>query len=76
MGMFDRVWVPCPKCGHKNEGQSKGGESLLRDYDLDSDDVPADVLGYMVGDRFTCEKCQTYFELVVKAIGRTRILRD
>jgi peptide subunit release factor 1 (eRF1) len=42
MGMFDSVWVKCPKCGEENEFQSKGGECNLSNYNLD--DCPNDVM--------------------------------
>lgn len=42
MGMFDSVWVKCPNCGDENEFQSKSGECVLANYDLDN--CPADVL--------------------------------
>lgn len=42
MGMFDSVWIKCPNCGEENEFQSKSGECLLGNYDLDN--CPEDVL--------------------------------
>ncbi|WP_156829747.1 hypothetical protein [Methylovulum miyakonense] len=42
MGMFDSVYVPCPKCGELNEFQSKGGDCLLNEYTLEN--APANVL--------------------------------
>lgn len=42
MGMFDSVWVKCPKCNEENEFQSKSGESLLSNYTLE--DCPDDIL--------------------------------
>ncbi len=45
MGMFDSVWVKCPNCGIYNEFQSKSGECILANYNLDEcpDDVLEDV---------------------------------
>lgn len=45
MGMYDSVWVKCPKCGTVNEFQTKGGDCFLVNYDLENcpDDVMADV---------------------------------
>lgn len=45
MGCYDTVWVKCPKCGIENSFQSKSGECLLDDYDLENcpDDVMANV---------------------------------
>lgn len=42
MGMFDTVWVKCPNCEKENGFQSKSGECILADYNLDN--CPADVL--------------------------------
>jgi len=42
MGMFDSVWVKCPKCNEENEFQSKSGDCLLSDYSLEN--CPNDVL--------------------------------
>lgn len=42
MGCFDSVLVPCPRCGRKNEFQSKSGRCCLDVYELA--DAPSDVL--------------------------------
>lgn len=42
MGMFDSVWVPCPRCGKRHEAQSKGGECELMQYELSN--APIEVL--------------------------------
>lgn len=65
MGMFDTVWVPCPKCGKVAGFQSKGGACRLDDYHLD--DAPSDVLAD--ANRHggeTCEKCGTKFRLRIQ----------
>lgn len=62
MGMYDSVNVPCPKCGNLSEFQSKGGDCLLRTYDLDN--CPSDVLSDV--NRHApnqCEVCKTWFEV-------------
>lgn len=64
MGMFDRVMVPCPKCGTESEFQSKGGDCTLRDYTLEN--APADVL--LDVNRHapnTCKECGTVFAVKV-----------
>ena len=45
MGMFDSVWVKCPKCKTKNEFQTKSGDCFLKSYTLKNcpDDALADV---------------------------------
>lgn len=42
MGCYDVVLVECPNCGELHEFQSKSGECLLYNYDLE--DCPDDVL--------------------------------
>ena len=42
MGCYDIVNVPCPKCGEKQQFQSKSGSCCLSFFELD--DCPADVM--------------------------------
>lgn len=42
MGMYDSVWVKCPKCDTENEFQSKSGDCSLDHYTLEN--CPEDVL--------------------------------
>jgi len=61
MGLFDTVWLQCPKCNTKNPFQSKGGECLLSSYDKTN--VPFNVL--MNIDRHgptQCSHCETWFK--------------
>ncbi len=52
MGMFDSVYVRCPKCGQNVEFQSKGGECILAAY-TDLNNIPVDV----ASDLNTAESC-------------------
>jgi len=77
MGMFDTVMVPCPSCGEVCAAQSKGGECMLANYELD--EAPANVL--MDVNRhgpFKCEKCGEIFrvEVTVTATAKTLPVRD
>ena len=67
MGMFDSVRVPCPKCGAVWFAQSKGGDCILRTYDLA--DAPVDVLSDVNRHPMTCEECGEGFRVEVKAFG-------
>jgi len=60
MGMFDSVWVKCPKCGKEEEFQSKSGKRLCDHYDLSNcpDDVFQDINRHSPHD---CVKCGTLF---------------
>ena len=40
--MFDTIWVNCPKCGEPSGFQTKSGDCLLRDYELE--DCPDNAL--------------------------------
>lgn len=42
MGCYDTVMVPCPTCGNREPFQTKSGECLLREYDLEK--APMEVL--------------------------------
>lgn len=66
MGMFDRVWVPCPDCGHLNEFQSKTGGCYLSNYYVD--DVPKDVVVGIDGDWGHCIQCGRDYRVIVCAV--------
>jgi len=60
MGMYDTVNVPCPKCGEVQGFQSKSGQCLLQEFDLDN--CPPDVLQDVNRHSpATCTKCNTKF---------------
>ena len=64
MGMFDSVWLKCPKCGTENEFQSKSGPCCLGSYTADN--VPADVVLDINRHAPTaCTKCGTLYEAIV-----------
>jgi hypothetical protein len=64
MGMFDTVWINCPRCGEQYEAQSKGGGCTLKDYNIW--DAPQDVLSG-VNDTypFVCSKCHSSFRVIL-----------
>lgn len=49
MGMFDTVFMNCPMCKERLEVQSKGGECILAEYELQ--DAPPDVIGEIYRSR-------------------------
>lgn len=62
MGMFDTVYVPCPKCGLREEFQSKSGDCILAQYNMEK--CPWDVLKDV--NRHApkqCEKCGSWFKV-------------
>lgn len=64
MGMFDRVMVPCPKCGTRSEFQSKSGACVLATHALE--DAPDDVLVGIESDEARCEACGILFRVDVE----------
>lgn len=63
MGLFDRVEVPCPECGAKNDFQSKGGDCSMHCYTLENapDDVMSDVNRHAP---ISCRHCETPYLVV------------
>lgn len=62
MGMFDSVYVPCPRCTKPTEFQSKAGECSLTIYRLDQ--APPEILADLYaqsGER--CPECDHYFRV-------------
>lgn len=73
MGVFDTIWAKCPECGEESGFQSKSGECLLRDYDLEN--CPKDVL--WDANRHSpneCDNCGAFFE--IERINRTTVLSN
>ncbi len=67
MGMFDRIWAKCPKCGTDVEFQSKAGDCTLEDFP--SEAVPHVIAADITGDSICCEKCD---HLVTIGAGHTK----
>lgn len=51
MGLYDSVYVKCPKCGKRSELQTKV-RCDMKTYDGES--VPADIAKGVDGDEFNC----------------------
>ena len=66
MGMFDKVEVPCPKCGAIYMAQSKGGPCCLRVYRLY--EAPAEVLADVTDESMWCTMCDAKFHVVLQCI--------
>ena len=65
MGMFDTVLVPCPKCGTKEEFQSKSGECFLQVVELENcpPDIFADINRH---SPYSCSNCDSTFQVDLK----------
>jgi len=61
MGMYDSVWVKCPKCSKEYEFQSKSGDCVLDNFNLE--ECPENVLKD-VNRHSPCEcECGTMFRV-------------
>ena len=71
MGMFDRVWIPCPSCGEKFEEQSKVHDCVLADYTLENapPEILLDILEHPMDLPYVCEKCGARFQVALKPVS-------
>lgn len=68
MGCPDTVRVPCPTCNEISFFQSKGGQCLLRVFDLAN--APADVLSDINRHApYECARCKSLFRVNDKAVS-------
>lgn len=56
MGMFDTVWIRCPKCGNQVDFQTKAGDCYLHDYGWPDDAAitPKEILADLDGQEERC----------------------
>lgn len=65
MGMYDSVFVNCPKCNKQNEFQSKSGGCFLDEYTLE--DCPEDVLQNVNRHSPTkCDECGCMYQVDIE----------
>lgn len=71
MGCFDSVWVACPRCGKKEEYQSKAGVCDMSHYDLSTapDNILADIADDPNDAPTGCAGCGTHYKVLVKCIA-------
>lgn len=62
MGMFDIVWVKCPKCNTENDFQSKSGECSLINVTLEEcpDNILANVNRHAP---IICQECGALYKV-------------
>lgn len=63
MGMFDSLYLPCPRCGEGVEFQSKADECSMTVW-RSVDDAPTDVLYDVMNEPAYCRKCDGWMALV------------
>ena len=66
MGMYDSLWVECPRCNTQIEFQSKAGDCDLRDYNIQN--VPPEIALDCKYDEELCPDCEEYIKLNVQSI--------
>jgi hypothetical protein len=64
VGMFDYVVFTCPKCGAKNEDQTKSADCLLNVYEI-APEMDTQIASMLQGDILRCSTCKTMFILDV-----------
>lgn len=62
MGLFDSVWVPCPRCGKPVEFQSKALDPCMETFSLA--DAPAEILFDVMNWPHYCGACGQWFALI------------
>lgn len=71
MGMFDSLYVKCPKCGKEVEFQSKSGRCCMDNYNKNN--LRPEVAVGINGDIVECEFCQTNIKLVCNIPRKVKI---
>jgi hypothetical protein len=62
MGCYDTIMVPCPTCQTREAFQTKSGECLLGEYNLE--DAPEEVLGDVNRHSpYVCRVCGAVFHV-------------
>lgn len=74
MGMFDTVVTNCPKCGERNEIQTKAGDCCLDVYEIDS--VPVEIARSLDGQERWCDKCGHKYKTVWPSRVPARVAMD
>lgn len=55
MGLFNSIYVNCPKCDELVEFQTKSGSCILSSFHIS--DVPKEELKGIMGDEVMCDNC-------------------
>lgn len=72
MGMFDRVYIDCPKCATLTEVQSKAGKCDLGSYSLN--DAPAKILLDIQNTQLYCPKGHEFYIRVQSIVHGVSVL--
>ena len=70
MGMYNSIFVLCPRCGHKNEHQSKAGSCLLK-VSIFPLGEPEDIVRICSEKKtHACEDCSKYYIFTVQVLAQ------
>jgi hypothetical protein len=72
MGVYDTIMAKCPECGAKNYFQTKSGDCILADYNIE--DAPEDVM--CDANRHTPQNCEGCDKLLVVDIENRKLASD
>lgn len=61
MGMYNSIYVSCPKCDNLIEFQSKSGSCDMSSFDISK--VPEQDLKGIIGDMRECDECGHVVEI-------------
>lgn len=73
MGMFDSVWIKCPHCDKRVEEQTKDGECLCSNYDLE--DAPPVLKTAVSGYPIECYECGENFTVKAQVIATAHVYK-
>lgn len=75
MGLFDSMYIKCPKCGKEMEWQSKSGHCAMFSYN--KRDVPISVAEGLDGSVLGCQFCNTnwQFKLISPRYAKFKIIK-
>ena len=71
MGMFDSLYIKCPKCGNRLEFQSKSGICSMDTYGKNN--LPPEVAVGMNNVIVKCRSCKIKFQLQCKIPKRVQV---
>ena len=76
MGMFDSLFIKCPKCGKEMEWQSKSGPCCLDSYTPKN--LPVDVARDLEYDIVGCQFCNVHwkFKLLEHPFAKFKLIRS
>lgn len=66
MGVYNNLYVSCPRCGESLEIQSKAGPDSCSTY-YDHQDIPTEVIDDIDEDGVYCNTCEQPWRIIARA---------